>query len=374
MGNLLGPPMVQGNKVTTLLNGDEVFPAMLEAIRSARRSIDFETYIYWSGTVGREFGDALSERARSGVPTHLIIDWLGSTKADEKILEAMRKAGVEIVRYRPLRWYSVDRINHRTHRKLLVVDGRIGFTGGVGIADQWLGSAQDPEHWRDSHFRVEGPVVAQLQAAFLDNWIEAEGHVLDGEAFYPQLRPVGSDFAQVFRSAPGEGSASMRLMYLLAIAAATKSILIANAYFVPDSQAVAMLVEARRRGADVEIIVPGPVLDAQIVRRASRAMWGPLLEAGVRIYEYQPTMYHTKVMVVDDIWASVGSTNFDDRSFRLNDEANLNVLDAGFAQEQTRVFAEDRGRSREVTLQAWLRRPLWERLQERWATLVRSQL
>jgi len=374
MGNLLGPPMVQGNKVTTLLNGDEVFPAMLEAIRSARRSIDFETYIYWSGTVGREFGDALSERARSGVPTHLIIDWLGSTKADEKILEAMRKAGVEIVRYRPLRWYSVDRINHRTHRKLLVVDGRIGFTGGVGIADQWLGSAQDPEHWRDSHFRVEGPVVAQLQAAFLDNWIEAEGHVLDGEAFYPQLRPVGSDFAQVFRSAPGEGSASIRLMYLLAIAAATKSILIANAYFVPDSQAVAMLVEARRRGADVEIIVPGPVLDAQIVRRASRAMWGPLLEAGVRIYEYQPTMYHTKVMVVDDIWASVGSTNFDDRSFRLNDEANLNVLDAGFAQEQTRVFAEDRGRSREVTLQAWLRRPLWERLQERWATLVRSQL
>jgi len=374
MGNLLGPPMVQGNKVTTLLNGDEVFPAMLEAIRSARRSIDFETYIYWSGTVGREFGDALSERARSGVPTHLIIDWLGSTKADEKILEAMRKAGVEIVRYRPLRWYSVDRINHRTHRKLLVVDGRIGFTGGVGIADQWLGSAQDPEHWRDSHFRVEGPVVAQLQAAFLDNWIEAEGHVLDGEAFYPQLRPVGSDFAQVFRSAPGEGSASMRLMYLLAIASATKSILIANAYFVPDSQAVAMLVEARRRGADVEIIVPGPVLDAQIVRRASRAMWGPLLEAGVRIYEYQPTMYHTKVMVVDDIWASVGSTNFDDRSFRLNDEANLNVLDAGFAQEQTRVFAEDRGRSREVTLQAWLRRPLWERLQERWATLVRSQL
>lgn len=374
MGNLLGPPMVQGNKVTTLLNGDEVFPAMLEAIRSARRSINFETYIYWSGTVGREFGDALSERARSGVPTHLIIDWLGSTKADEKILEAMRKAGVEIVRYRPLRWYSVDRINHRTHRKLLVVDGRVGFTGGVGIADQWLGSAQDQEHWRDSHFRVEGPVVAQLQAAFLDNWIEAEGHVLDGEAFYPQLRPVGSGFAQVFRSAPGEGSASMRLMYLLAIAAATKSILIANAYFVPDSQAVAMLVEARRRGADVEIIVPGPVLDAQIVRRASRATWGPLLQAGVRIYEYQPTMYHTKVMVVDDIWASVGSTNFDDRSFRLNDEANLNVLDAAFAREQTRVFAEDRGRSREVTLQAWRRRPLWERLQERWATLVRSQL
>jgi cardiolipin synthase A/B len=374
MGSLLGPPMAQGNRVTSLLNGDQVFPAMLDAIRSAKRSIDFETYIYWSGTVGREFGDALAERARAGVPTHLLIDWLGSTKADEKILDAMRDAGVEIVRYRPLRWYSVDRINHRTHRKLLVVDGRIGFTGGVGIADQWLGHAQDKEHWRDSHFRVEGPVVAQLQAAFLDNWVEAEGHVLDGEAYFPRLVPVGSDFAQVFRSAPGEGSASMRLMYLLAIAAATRRILIANAYFVPDSQTVAMLVEARRRGADVEIVVPGPVLDAQIVRRASRATWGPLLEAGVRIYEYQPTMYHTKVMVVDDLWASVGSTNFDDRSFRLNDEANLNVLDAAFGREQARVFDEDRRRSRQVTLEAWRRRPLRERLQERWATLVRSQL
>jgi cardiolipin synthase A/B len=366
--------MAQGNRVTSLLNGDQVFPAMLDAIRSAKRSIDFETYIYWSGTVGREFGDALAERARAGVPTHLLIDWLGSTKADEKILDAMRDAGVEIVRYRPLRWYSVDRINHRTHRKLLVVDGRIGFTGGVGIADQWLGHAQDKEHWRDSHFRVEGPVVAQLQAAFLDNWVEAEGHVLDGEAYFPRLVPVGSDFAQVFRSAPGEGSASMRLMYLLAIAAATRSILIANAYFVPDSQTVAMLVEARRRGAEVEIVVPGPVLDAQIVRRASRATWGPLLEAGVRIYEYQPTMYHTKVMVVDDVWASVGSTNFDDRSFRLNDEANLNVLDPAFGREQARVFADDRRRSRQVTLEAWRRRPLLERVQERWATLVKSQL
>ena len=374
MGNLLGPPMVQGNAVTTLLNGDQVFPAMLEAIRGARRSIDFETYIYWSGQVGREFGEALSERARAGVPTHLLIDWLGSTKADESILDAMRKAGVEIVRYRPLRWYSVDRINHRTHRKLLVVDGRIGFTGGVGIADQWLGHAQDKKHWRDSHFRVEGPVVAQLQAAFLDNWIEAEGHVLDGEAYFPQLRPAGSDFAQAFRSAPGEGSASMRLMYLLAIAAAARSIRIANAYFVPDSQAAAMLVEARGRGVEVEIIVPGPVLDAQIVRRASRAMWGPLLRAGVRIYEYQPTMYHPKVMVVDDIWTSVGSTNFDDRSFRLNDEANLNVLDPEFGREQARIFAEDKGRARQVTLEAWRKRPLGERLQERWASLVRSQL
>jgi cardiolipin synthase len=375
MGNLLGPPMLDGNRVTELLNGDRAFPAMLAAIRSARRSVDFETYIYWSGRMGRAFADALSERARAGIATHLLIDWVGSSsKIDSHILDEMRDAGVEIVQYRPLRWYSIDRLNNRTHRKLLVVDGRVAFTGGIGVADQWQGHAQDKDHWRDSHFRVEGPVVAQLQAAFLDNWIESEGQVLDGPAYFPRLEPVGSELAQTFRSSPGEGSASMRLMYLIAIAAAAKSIRIANAYFVPDSQAVAMLVEAQRRGVDVEIIVPGPILDAKLVRRASRARWGPLLEAGVRIYEYQPTMYHTKVMVVDDVWVSVGSTNFDDRSFRLNDEANLNILDSRFGQEEARALEDDRGRSRRVTLEAWRHRPLWERVQERWASMFRSQL
>jgi len=375
MSSLLGPPMVGGNRVRTLLNGDESFPAMLSAIRAARRSIDFESYIYWSGQVGREFAAALSERARAGVPTHLLIDWAGSwVKSDRKVLDQMRAAGVEVVMYRPLHWYDLDRINNRTHRKLLIVDGRVGFTGGIGIADQWLGHAQDKAHWRDTQVQVEGPVVPQLQAAFLDNWIESEGHVLEGEAYFPPSAPAGDQLAQAFRSAPGEGSASMRLMYLLAIGAAVRSIRIANAYFVPDSLAVAMLVAARRRKVDVEIIVPGPILDAQLVRRASRAMWGPLLEAGVRIYEYQPTMFHVKVMVVDDVWVSVGSTNFDDRSFRLNDEANLNVIDPAFAREQTRVFDDDRGRSRQVTLESWRRRPLWERLRERWALVFRSQI
>ena len=375
MSSLLGPPMVGGNRVRTLLNGDGSFPAMLAAIRSARHSIDFESYIYWSGDVGREFADALSERARAGVPTHVLIDWAGSwIKSDRGVLDRMRAAGVQVVMYRPLRWYDLDRINNRTHRKLLVVDGRVGFTGGIGIADQWLGHAQNKDHWRDTQFQVEGPVVAQLQAAFLDNWIESEGRVLEGEAYFPPPAPAGDELAQAFRSSPGEGSASMRLMYLLAIAAAAHSIRIPNAYFVPDSVAVAMLVAARRRGVEVEIIVPGPILDAQLVRRASRAMWGPLLEAGVRIYEYQPTMYHVKVMVVDDAWVSVGSTNFDDRSFRLNDEANLNVIDPAFAREQARVFDEDRGRSRQVTLEAWRHRPLWERLRERWALVFRSQI
>ena len=374
MGTLLGPPFLPGNRVTTLLNGDQVFPAMLRAIRSARRTITFENYIYWSSQVEKEFSHALSERARSGVRVHLLLDWVGSDKKDPESVEEMQKAGVEIVEYRPLRWYNLDRLNHRDHRKILVVDGRVGFTGGVGIADKWLGHAQDKDHWRDSHFRAEGPVVAQLQSVFMDDWFATKGMVLDGPDYFPDLDPVGPARGQAFRSSPAGGSQSVRLMFLLAIASASRSILIANAYFVPDDVTVAMLCEARRRGVEVEIIVPGPILDAQVVRRASRAMWGPLLEAGVRIYEYQPTMYHAKVMVVDDLWVSVGSTNFDDRSFRLNQEANLNVLDAEFAGEQARVFAEDRGHSKRITLEEWRRRPVWERIQGWVAGRMRGQL
>ena len=254
------------------------------------------------------------------------------------------------------------------------MDGRIGFTGGMGVADQWLGHAQDREHWRDSHFRAEGPVVAQLQAAFMDDWFEMRGAVLDGPAYFPDLDPVGRELAQVFRSSPTGGNGNLRLMFLLAIASASRRVLIANSYFVPDQTTVEMLVAARRRGVEVEIVVPGPILDAQVVRRASRAMWGPMLEAGVRIYEYQPTMYHTKLMVVDDVWVSVGSTNFDDRSFRLNQEANLNVLDRDFGGEQARVFVDDRARSRRVTLEEWRHRSLWERVQERFAGVMRKQL
>lgn len=374
MGNLLGPGFVPGNRVTSLLNGDQVFPAMLEAIRSARHTITFESYIYWSSTIGKQFTEALSDRARAGVHTHLMLDWAGSQKVDQDDLARMRQAGVQIVLYRPLRWYQLNRLNHRTHRKLLVVDGRIGFTGGMGVADQWLGHAQDRDHWRDSHFRVEGPVVAQLQAAFMDDWFEMQGEVLDGPGYFPDLDPVGSELAQAFRSSPTGGNGNLRLMFLLAIASASRRILIANSYFVPDRTTVDMLAAAQRRGVDVEIVVPGPILDAQVVRRASRAMWGPLLEAGVKIYEYQPTMYHTKLMVVDDVWVSVGSTNLDDRSFRLNQEANLNVLDPKFGAEQARVFAEDRGRSRQVTLEQWRHRPMWERIQERFAGVMRKQL
>jgi cardiolipin synthase A/B len=374
MGHLLGPPLAPGNRTTTLVNGDRIFPAMLEAIAGAKTTICFETYIYWSGEIGERFADAIAERARGGVRAHVLLDWVGSGKAKREYLDRMRKAGVAVERYHPLHWYHLARLNNRTHRKLLVVDGRVGFTGGVGIADKWMGDAQDKDHWRDTHFRLEGPAVAQMQAAFLDNWMKTEAEVLHGDAYFPQLASVGDEDAQVFKSGPQEGSESVRLMYLLSIASAKKRILLENSYFVPDHLSIETIVAARRRGVDVQIIVSGPGIDVELTRKASRALWGQLLEAGVEMWEYQPTMFHCKVMVVDDLWVSVGSTNFDNRSFRLNDEANLNVLDARFAQEQVEIFEADRARSRRVTLEEWKRRPVSERILEHAAAILRPLL
>ena len=233
MGLLLGPAILSGNQVTPLQNGDEIFPAMLSTIRKATSSITFETYIYWSGKVGEEFAGALIERARAGVQVHVMLDWVGSQKIAGTLIRKMKEAGINVERYHALHWYSLGRMNNRTHRKVLVVDGAVAFTGGVGIADQWSGNAQDPDHWRDSHFKVIGPVVAQFQAAFLDNWIKTTGKVLHGEQYFPLLRAVGSLDTQLFMSSPAGGSSSMRLMYLSAITAAAHAIDIQAAYFVP---------------------------------------------------------------------------------------------------------------------------------------------
>jgi cardiolipin synthase A/B len=374
LGTLLGPGILAGNCVTPLINGNQIFPAMLDAIRGARRTITFETFIYWSGEIGKAFAQALVERANAGVQVHVLLDWIGTGKMDKDVLRQMERGGVTVVKYHPLRWYNLGRVNNRTHRKLLVIDGQVGFTGGVGIADNWLGNAEDPGHWRDSHFKVEGPAVAQIQAAFMDNWIETTAGVLHGNDFFPELKPAGSHQAQMFKSSTNEASESVRLMYLLSIASAEESVRIANAYFVPDDLAVKTMVAAQRRGVRVQIIVPGHYIDARVVRRASRSRWEPLLEAGVAIYEYQRTMYHTKVMVVDGMLTSVGSTNFDNRSFRLNDEANLNVLDERFAASQVRQFEEDKQQSKQFTLEDWRTRPWRERVVERLAGLLRLQL
>jgi cardiolipin synthase A/B len=374
IGALLGPPLVAGNRVRNLENGDEIFPAMLAAIEGARHSITLETYIYWSGDIGQRVADALAARARAGVAVHVLIDWVGSQKIDEALLRKMRAAGVEIEFYHPLRWYHLGRFNNRTHRKLLVVDGRIGFTGGAGIADQWLGDARDEGEWRDSHYQVEGPVVAQMQAAFLDNWITISGRVLQGERYFPPLMPRGDADAQVFTSSPTGGGDSMQLMYLLSIAAAQRSIDLSAAYFVPDDLTRAVMLDAMKRGVRVRILVPGEHMDVELVRRASRAGWGELLAGGAQLHEYAPTMFHCKMLVVDELLVSVGSTNFDNRSFRVNDEANLNVYDRAFATRVTAVFERDLARARPVTLAQWQARPRREKLLELGAALFASQL
>ncbi|HEY1137579.1 MAG TPA: phospholipase D-like domain-containing protein [Xanthomonadaceae bacterium] len=374
MGVMLGPGLMAGNDVADLQNGDEIFPAMLDAIRAAQRSITFETYIYWSGEVGRQFADALSERARAGVKVSVLIDWLGSVKMDDALLQQMKDAGAEVEKYRPLKWYNLGRINNRTHRKILVIDGSIGFTGGVGIADQWNGHAQDAEHWRDMHFRVAGPVVAQFQAAFNDNWIKSTGKVLNGPDHFPAIPAAGDVDAHMFVASPAGGSESMHLMYLMAIAASVESIDLQAAYFVPDTLIIQALLEARRRGVRVRVLLPGRHIDSDTVRVASKAHWGELLLGGVEIHEYQPTMMHNKMLIVDRAMVSVGSTNFDVRSFRLNDEASMNIYDPAFALRMTEVFEGDLGPAKPYTWEMWRARPLREKILEAVVLPFKSQL
>ena len=374
MGVLLGPPILEGNKVEVLLNGDQIFPAMLKAIREAEHTITFESYIYWSETIGKEFSDALAERARAGVKVHVMLDYIGSIKMEDGAIDKMKNAGVLLHRYHKPVWWKFTRLNNRTHRKVLVVDGKIGFTGGVGIADQWRGNAGDKDHWRDTHFRVEGPVVGQMQAVFADNWTKATGVVLDGAFYFPALKQEGPQAAQMFSSSPSGGSESMLLMYLMSITAARDTIHLSSSYFVPDELTINALVAAAKRGVRIRIITPGADIDSSVVRAASRERWGPLLEAGIEMAEYRPTMFHVKALVVDTLMVSVGSTNFDNRSFSLNDEANLNVIDKAFAAEQVKVFENDWRLSKPITLATWKARPWKEKVTGPIASLLGDQL
>jgi Phosphatidylserine/phosphatidylglycerophosphate/cardiolipin synthases and related enzymes len=374
MGLLLGPPVISGNRFEMLLNGDRIFPSMLEGIRSARRTITFETFIYWSGEIGEQIAQALADKAREGIAVHVLLDWVGSSKMDKRYLDLLRDAGAEVIQYHKPHWTGLGRMNDRTHRKLLVIDGHVGFTGGVGIAPEWTGHAQNEKHWRDTHFRVEGPVVGHMQAVFMDNWVKATGNVLHGPDYFPDVEPMGDGLAHMFSSSPSGGSDDMQLMYLMAITAATHSIHLASAYFVPDKLTINAIVEAAKRGVKVQIIMPGKRIDTHTVREASRACWGDLLRAGVEMYEYQPTMFHCKLLVVDEYLVSVGSTNFDNRSFKLNDEANLNIYDRDFARQQTAVFADDIKKSQQITLEAWMHRPFTEKLIEKFVSLLDTQL
>ena len=374
MHALTGAPLATGNKVEVLRNGVQFFPSMIAAIRGARKTINLEFYIYWDGEVGRMFAEALAERARAGVHVKIILDAVGSMTMSGSLIEFMRRNGIDAEWYHPLRWYTVSRYNHRTHRKLLIIDGHIGFSGGAGIADDWLGDADSKEHWRDTMVRVEGPVVTQMQSAFMDNWIKSRGELLTGLDYFPTIEPAGSHITQVIKSSPSEGSSTVKLLYIISVVSATKSIFISNAYFLPDRDTLRALEGAVRRGVDVRVIVPGEFTDVPFVRQASRWHYDVLLRRGIRMFEYQPTMMHAKTMVVDGLWTTIGSSNFDDRSFRLNDEVNVNVYDAGIAAQMEAMFYDDLEQSQEITLRKWFRRSWVDKLKETIAGRFKPQL
>jgi cardiolipin synthase len=374
MHALTGAPLAEGNSVTVLKNGVQIFPSMLAAIKAAKKTINLEFYIYWDGEIGRTFAEALAERARAGVQVKVILDAVGSSGMSQSLIDFMARNGVDLEWYHPLRWYTLSRVNHRTHRKLLIVDGEVGFSGGVGIADNWLGDADSKEHWRETVIRVEGPVVTQMQSAFMDNWVKSRGELLTGLDYFPQVKPRGDHITQVIKSSPSEGSSTVKLLYIISIVAAERSIYINNAYFVPDPDTIRALEGAVRRGVDVRVVIPGDKTDVPIARQAGRLYYERLLRRGIRIFEYQPTMMHAKTMVVDGIWTTIGSSNFDDRSFRLNDEVNVNVYDEAIARQVETMFFEDVARSTEITPLKWLRRTALDRLKEAFAGVFKRQL
>lgn len=370
---VLAAPLIPGNQVTPLQNGDGFFSAMLQAIGSAERSVSLESYIYSSGRVGEAFADVLCARAKAGVPVRVMLDWVGSRELGADLLARMRGAGVHVALYHAPRWLRPAELLRRSHRRVLVVDGRIGFTGGMGMSDEWLGDADAPDRWRDMGAQVEGPAVAAMQTAFLENWLEVTGEVLHGEAWFPELQPMGPLAAQFVASSPEVGHPRARLLFMLVAAAARRNLRIATSYFVPDVAVVQALAAASRRGVRVEILLPGPI-DVPLAQRASRSRWGPLLKAGCSIWEYQPSVFHSKLLVADDRFVSFGSMNVDSLSFRRNDEANLNLLDEATAARMIEVFEADKARSRQVEPDAWRRRPWIEKIKDGLAGLLRPWL
>lgn len=375
LGPLLGAEFTTGNRVDLLANGDEFFPAMLADIARAKRSITLESYIWSSGVISERFILALTERARKGVKVHVLVDGMGALKFADSDQRRLLEAGVEFLMYGREHWWEIKpNINHRTHRKLLIIDGRVGYTGGMCVDDQWIGNATSRDRWRETQLRAEGPVVRQMQSVFNTNWVQTTGRLLVGPEYFPAWDPprLGSR-AQCYKSGPNEDPENARMSYLVAIAAARESIRIAHAYFVPDDLAIEMLLRARRRGVHVEVIIPAHN-DSRFGRAAARSRWGRLLEAGVEFHSYEPAMFHCKMMIVDDTFLTIGSVNFDNRSFGINDEVNVNVLDPGVVRAAKRMFAADLRNSRPFTLQEFLARPTWQKFVDHFCGMFRSQL
>ncbi|WP_438483435.1 phospholipase D-like domain-containing protein [Oleiharenicola lentus] len=376
LGPLLSSEFTWGNRIETLANGDGFFPPMLQAIREAKKTITLESYIWESGIISDQFIAALTERARAGVKVHVMVDGMGVLKFKDADQRRLLDAGVEYVAYGREHWWEVKyNINHHTHRKLLIVDGKVGFTGGMCIGDAWLGNATSPEHWRETQLKLEGPVVRQMQAVFATNWIQTTGRLLVGPDYFQSIphsaEPAGT-VALCYKSGPDEDPENARISYLLAIASARKSIKIAHAYFVPDDLAINMLIAARDRGVEIDVVVPA-INDSKFGRAASRSRWGKLLAKGVKFHLYEPAMYHCKTMIVDDVFMTIGSTNFDNRSFRINDEVNVNILDRAVVRDNLQLFDSDVKHSRPLTLDEFATRAWYIKLADHFCGLFRSQ-
>jgi cardiolipin synthase A/B len=368
-------PIAPGNHAEILVNGDRIFPAFIESIAAARQSVNLLTYIYWHGEIARAIADAVCERAQAGIEVNILLDAVGSAKMGRELTGQMRDAGANFALFRPPKPYAIRRVNNRTHRKLCIVDGRVGLIGGVGIADEWSGDAEDPDHWRDTHVRVRGPVVRGLQGAFAENWLEATGDVLVGPRYLPDLEPLdGGCRMQLVRSSAGVGDTNMEALYFLAIACARERLQLTAAYFAPRPAFIDALCDAAARGVDVRVLVPGEHIDKGFVRQAGRGCYEQLLECGVRIWEFCATMLHAKTLTIDGCWTSVGSVNFDNRSFQLQDEATLCVSSESFTAALDDQFERDLARSAEIELERWRGRSLRAKASERALKLARREL
>jgi cardiolipin synthase len=368
-------PIVGGNRVDILLNGEQTFPAQLEAIRSATRTITYAQYFYADGPIAREIAEALAERCRHGVGVNVLLDSFGSIGIPGEYVDQMRDAGCHVAWFRPLHrlWPGGKSVN-RNHRRSLVVDGRIAFTGGSGVSRKWMGNGRIPDHWRDTDVRIEGPAVNYIQGAFAETWLETTGMVLGGEEYFPAATtPKGQVHVQVVRSSPAGGTFAIYTAFLLALASARESILVTNPYFVLDDKMTEALLDARKRGVRVRVLVPGKI-DHNLVRQASRAGFGGLLQAGIEIYEYRSGLLHAKTMVIDGVWATIGSTNLDNVSFAVNDELNAIIYNRAVAQRLAQVFEEDLAHAHRITYEAWKDRGLTERLIELLALPIRDLL
>jgi cardiolipin synthase len=360
---LVAADLVAGNEYDVLVNGDQVFPAMLQAIDGARERVSFETYVYEKGTVANQFTDALERAAKRGVDVRVIVDAVGASQMEDGHVERLRTAGCHVVDFNPSQWYGLEELNYRTHRKILVVDGDVGFTGGVGVADFWLGNAQDATHWRDTHVRMRGPIVRLLEAAFYENFIEGEMTVTPTLSDAPPVESA-DDRSMLVRSAPAGGATDLKRLYLLSIAMARRSVEITSPYFLTDESSMWAFSDAVRRGVKVRILVESDITDQKAVKYASREAYETLLAKGIEIYEYSPTMMHGKTVVVDGVLSIFGSANFDNRSLELNDELNLAVFSPALAARFLDDFEKDLKASRKLELETWRRRPRLQQVQE----------